>query len=294
VRAAAKRGLARARIVRARFARIGVGARADEEIGLHRARDPLRVADRLVERQIGGSGRILVGVDEEDAPLERLARPAIERNLCLDLVEREQELAARCLQRRPVVGEHRVAQRGIVALDLVGHDQLARCEHRADFGIERVIGGRGEGLALDELAIVLGIEHQQDRHMARMRVRPVADDRQALHQRRAVRAIVEPGHMLDLEPGAPHRRVLRSLGIEAPLGIVPDVEFELTRARVELLDQRAVRIVERVGAPGVGLAQPGHPLRWHRLLVAVVRADHHQVVDANRLLGRCRRGEQKG
>ena len=121
--------------------------------------------------------------------------------------------------------------------------------------------------------------------------RPAADHRQAIDQGQAGRQHVDVRHMHDLEAGpgeggAPFRRLGdpglgRQDRVQEPpaLRVIVDIDLQLPRADVELVDQRPVSIVQRLSARRAGRRVKRHH-RWIDLgLVAVVGADAHQVIE---------------
>ncbi len=64
----------------------------------------------------------------------------------------------------------------------------------------------------------------------------------------------------------------------AALRVVVDVDPELPRTGIELLDEAAMRVIERVGHRRIDRADFRHRRGGHRLLVAVVRTDHRHVM----------------
>ncbi len=267
---------------------------AHQEALLHVGRDTRRVGQRLVERQIRRRGGVLAGVDEHDAALERFPVAAIERDLLGALVQRQDELAARARQRRPAARQHRIAQGRRRALHVVRRDQVLGRQHAADLGVQRV-EGRGvefERLRLLGERIVLGVEGQQDRHVAGMRARPAFEDGEAVLQRDAARAVVEildvqhlearPGHVVRIAVGQRLAEHGGAFGVrEQPaLRIVGDVDLDGAGAVVQLIAQRGVEIIERRRELRRARGERREQLRIDRLLVAVMGSDGDDVVEA--------------
>ncbi len=96
----------------------------------------------------------------------------------------------------------------------------------------------------------------------------------------------------DLEAGLVHHRRVgrrqvqrlqqRRVRVLAAVGIGPHVELDLANAEVELLRERPVAVVEARRGRGVDAAQRGEHLRVRRRVVAVVRAEHLHLVQAQR------------
>ncbi len=137
-----------------------------------------------------------------------------------------------------------------------------------------------------------------------MGVGPATQLAEAARERRAVAAEVEVLHVQDLEARRLHlafgvvgpRRGDAALGqpgqtarrrVAPALGVVDHVELERAQAAVELIGERRVPVLERADARRrAQLEQQREQRRVDRLLVAVVAAQHLQVVEAERLAPR--------
>jgi hypothetical protein len=100
------------------------------------------LAHRIVQRQIGGGGAGLVGVDEQDPALQRRPALGIGGDFFRPFVQGDEDLAARGAQRGPSARHHGLAQGGAASAHLIGRDQMSGVEHRADFRIQRIPGRR--------------------------------------------------------------------------------------------------------------------------------------------------------
>ena len=146
-----------------------------------------------------------------------------------------------------------------------------------------------------------------------MRVRPRPDILQALHETLAAAALVQVAKMDDLEPGLVHLvrgievrigretllpRDLNDLRMREPptLRIRDDVEFKLANPRRELRGQRLVMIFQAAVSLGILLFEVLRLARRKSRVVAVMRADHLDLVDAKLLVlrGLTLRNGQRG
>jgi hypothetical protein len=210
---------------------------------------------------------------------------------------------------RAASGEGGFAQGLVAALHLVGRDQLAVVEHRADLGVDGVHrlgveGQQGHG-ARDLYRVLLQVEDDQDRQVVGVGLRPGADLFQAVGEQRANGAVVDVGHVDHLHPRPAHGREVVRRGVgrhlaaqrrqeAAALRVVDEVDLQLARAIVQLLAQGFVAVVQGVGRLRIGPAQIGHFLRRDGHLVAVVGADGLQRVHLQRIDGGARAVRRAG
>ena len=243
--------------------RVGVGAGPHDEALAHGFANARLLAHRIVQRQIGGGGAGLVGVDEQDPALQRRPALGIGGDFFRPFVQGEEDLAARGAQRGPSACHHSLAQGGAASAHLIGRDQMSGLEHRADFRIQRIPGRRVEVQRRDPARhrgrTRLGVQQDQDRRMIGMGRRPVANLRQTGDEGQATAAEIHVGHMQHLEPrprhrllkgrtdrragsGPPQRR--QRVGVAPALRIVQHVDLQLARAGVQLFGERSVGVVQ--------------------------------------------------
>ena len=199
---------------------------------------------------------------------------------------------------------HRLGQGRVTAAHLVGRDHLALRKHGADLRVEGVqhlwreaLVVRHPGHRLDRL-LGLGLHQDEDRHVVRVRLRPGPDLLQAAHEGLAVGDVVDVLDVHHLEAGLGEHALLvesrgaplvqgrpERVGEAAALGVGVDVELHLADAMVELHGQRRVAVVQPVERLGVGrLQELGHA--WRQAgVIAVVAADHLDLVDADVVVG---------
>ena len=137
-----------------------------------------------------------------------------------------------------------------------------------------------------------------------MRARPGVDLADALFEG-AAGAVIDFRDVEDLEARLHHRRFVETgllacglrdrlaLGMReaSAFGVGEDVDLQLAHAPVELLRQGQVIIIQRGGELGIALFERGEDGRRDPLLIAVVRADHLDVVHPK---GRPRRRSSGG
>ena len=128
--------------------------------------------------------------------------------------------------------------------------------------------------------------------MVRVRERPAPHCAQALVQGHAVAQHIDILHVQNLEPWLGQRRAPRRIERHASRAerrraqksaarrIMIHIDFELARPRIKLLGQRPVAVVQRIRILRPGRADQRHNRIGHRLLVAVVRAHHEQIVES--------------
>ena len=194
---------------------------------------------------------------------------------------------------------HGFGQGRVLAAHLVGRDHLVFGEHRADLGVERVEGFRREAFVVDHAGhgldriLGLGLDEHVERHVVRVRLGPGADLLQAADEGLAGGDVVDVLHVHDLEAGlgedmlgieacraASVQRRAERVGEAAALGVDIDVELDLADALIELRGQRGVAVVEAVEGLGVGGLQHLGDARRQARVIAVVAADHLDLVDA--------------
>ncbi len=179
--------------------------------------------------------------------------------------------------------------------DVIRRDQLLLGEDRADLGIECVELRGADGHRHDEGRHdrrVLQLDEDRDRQVPWVGPGPRFDLLEAGDEREAGAVEVEVLDVEHLEAGLlEHRRGLvrqpddvqaQAVGVVATLGVGEDVELDLADLlRLELLGDGRVEVLElgcRLRSDGGG--DGGQDLRWDRPPVAVVRADHLHLVEA--------------
>ena len=221
------------------------------------------------------------------------------------VVEREQDESADLVEGWPALGADRFGKGREPAANPVRRENLGPGEHREDLGVDRVdllapeLHGAGRQ-AGDR--VVLELDQDQDGDMAAVRLRPGADLLQGVDEGGGRRPEIDVGHVEHLQAGLleltvgvgvgtgflaqPEQDFSGGRGGEQPsLGIGVHVELDLADALArELLGQRGVGVVERLGpAAAGGRDQLQHGLVG-RDVVRVVAADDLNLVQS-RLIG---------
>ncbi len=114
-------------------------------------------------------------VGKDNAPAKRRVTLKIHRPN-RPLVHQKRNFASCRRQCRPIIMQHRLFQRLMLAPHLVRSDQFVCREHRPDLRIQRIKDGRGKllrhGCMILSRQVRLGFEQNINRHMAGMRQRP--------------------------------------------------------------------------------------------------------------------------
>ncbi len=301
LRAAGHRLVALGAVIRPRLARIGVGPGADQEPLADEPLDAVEFLDRLVDLEPGGfGGRGALGGHEQ--------QPILEGGVPLDVavadralvVQGEQDEAADGVELGPAPGADRLGQGRGRAADPVGRHDIRPVEHREDLGVDPVDLGAAELHGLGRQAEdppVLELDHDQDRDVTRMGLRPGPDLLQGVDEGRGMGAEVDVLDVQDLQAGlaeltvgvrvgagvlAPglHHLPERRLGEETALGVGEHVELDLADAQVrELLGERAVAVVQALGLATRAGRDQFQDRRGRHDVVRVVGADDLDLVE---------------
>ena len=202
------------------------------------------------------------------------------------------------------------------AADIVGDNHFLAAEDGTDLrvqGVERLGGEllRHRDGHVGLLGGLLGLDEDEDRQVPRVLPGPIADNLQTPNERQTGAAIVHVRNVHHLEAGLPHDaqgvegRILRQPGLRhqararrirvaAAARIGENVQFNLPHARRELRVERSVPVLQatqliRLGSlPQFGLAGRDAGV------IAVVRADHLDLVHAYGFGGGLRPGSGGG
>ena len=280
---------------------VGVGAGADEITFAHERGDV--VCGTVVALDEGGIGLPGFGVGKEDAAAQGGVAGEV-NGADRALVHEEDNFAAGARERGPVAGEDGFVQGVVVAANVIGRNHFTGREDRADLGIECVERGGGEGLGFGEVDFaarmaLLGFDEDEDRDVARVGLRPLANLLEAGDEGLAGAAVVDVLNVHDFEAGLVHdsvgvevgirrkfcgsdgRRAGR-VGVKAAFGVGIDVEFDLADPAVELLRKRLVLVVETFVRVGI-LRLPELTLVGRNAgVIAVVGSDDLNLVELDR------------